>query len=59
MCFISSALSGEAVRLEEILDEIWWLTYRRSALCVLDLRSGTPRVMGEPEAEDLVEEVEE
>jgi hypothetical protein len=33
--------------------------YRRSALCFLDLRSGTPRVMAEPEAEDLLEEAEE
>jgi len=29
------------------------------ALCLLDLRSGTPRVMAEPEAEDLLEEAEE
>jgi transposase InsO family protein len=58
-CFISTALSGEAVGLEEILDGIWRLTYRRSSLCFLDLRSGTLRVMGEPEAEDLVDEVEE
>lgn len=48
---------------EEILEEnlagIRRLTYRRSSPCFLDLRSGTPRMLGEPEAEDLIEEVGE
>jgi hypothetical protein len=59
MSFVTNALAGELVGLEEILDGIWRLSYRRSALCFLDLRSGTPRVMAEPEAEDLLEEAEE
>jgi transposase InsO family protein len=59
MAFISMALDGELVGLEEILHGIWRVCYRRSALCFLDLRSGTPRVMAEPEAEDLLEEAEE
>jgi len=58
-CFISTALAGETVGLEEILDGIWRLSYRRSALCFLDLRSGSPRVLVEPETEDLLEEVGE
>lgn len=45
--------------LEDILAGIRRLTYRRSSPCFLDLRSGTPRVLGEPEAEDLIEEVGE
>ena len=51
MSFVTNALAGELVGLEEIQDGIWRLSYRRSALCFLDLRSGTPRVMAEPEAE--------
>jgi len=42
---------------EEILAGIRRLTYRRSSPCFLDIRSGTPRMLGEPEAEDLIEEV--
>ncbi len=56
MAFITTALHGELVGLEEILDGIWRLNYRRSALCFLDLRSGSPRVMAEPEADDLLED---
>jgi hypothetical protein len=59
MSFVTNALAGELVGLEEILDGIWRLSYRRSALCFLDLRSGAPRVMAEPEAEDLLEEAEQ
>ena len=59
MSFVTNALAGELFGLEEILDGIWRLSYRRSALCFLDLRSGAPRVMAEPEAEDLLEEAEE
>ena len=59
MSFVTNALAGELVGLEEIQDGIWRLSYRQSALCFLDLRSGTPRVMAEPEAEDLLEEAEE
>jgi hypothetical protein len=59
MAFITNALAGEMVGLEEIVDGIWRLSYRRSALCFLDLRSGSPRVMAEPEAEDLLEDAEE
>ena len=59
MSFVTNALAGELVGLEEILDAIWRLSYRRSALCFLDLRSGAPRVMAEPEAEDLLAEAEE
>jgi transposase InsO family protein len=59
MSFVTNALAGELVGLEEILDGIWRLSYRRSPLCFLDLRSGAPRVMAGPEAEDLLEEAEE
>lgn len=59
MAFITNALAGEMVGLEEIVDGIWRLSYRRSALCFLDLRSGSPRVMAEPEADDLLEDAEE
>jgi transposase InsO family protein len=59
MAFISMALDGELVGLEEILHGIWRVCYRRSALCFLDLRSGEPSVMAEPEAEELLEEAEE
>ena len=52
MSFITNALAGELVGLEELLDGIWRLSHRRSTLCFLDLRSGTPRVMAEPEAEE-------
>ncbi len=48
MSFVTNALAGQLVGLEEILDGIWRLSYRRSGLCLLDLRSGTPRVMAEP-----------
>ncbi len=59
MSFVTNALAGELVGLEEILDGIWRLSHRQSALCFLDLRSGAPRVMAEPEAEELLEEAEE
>ncbi len=49
---------GRARGAWEILDGIGRLSYRRSALCFLDLRSGAPRVMAEPEADDLLEEAE-
>jgi hypothetical protein len=47
--FITNALCGELMGLEEIVEGIWRLNYRRSALRFLDLRSGSPRVMAEPE----------
>jgi|GEM_PF-1108258 len=59
MPLITNALHGELMGLEEIVDGIWRLSYRRSALCFLDLQSGSPRVMAEPEAEDLLEDAEE
>ena len=58
MSFVTNALAGELVGLEELLDGIWRLSYRRSALCFLDLWSGAPRVIAEPEAKDLLEEAE-
>jgi transposase InsO family protein len=53
MSFLSGALAGEYVGLEEVADGIWRLAYRRSALCYLDLRSATPRVIDAPEPEDM------
>jgi len=40
MAFITNALHGEVVGLEEIVDGIWRLSYRMSALCFLDVKSG-------------------
>jgi hypothetical protein len=59
MAFITNALHGELVGLEEILDGMWRLSYRRSALCFLDARSGPPIVMADPEAKELLEDVDE
>jgi len=59
MSFLSGALAGEYVGLEEVADGIWRLAYRRSALCYLDLRSATPRVIDEPEPEDMESHDEE
>jgi len=58
MAFTATALHGELVGLEEILDGIWRLSYRRTTLRFLDLRSRSPRVMAEPEAEELLEGIE-
>ena len=59
MSFLSGALAGEYVGLEEVADGIWRLAYRRSALCYLDLRSATPRVIDAPEPEDMESHDEE
>lgn len=56
---VTIVLAGEAVGLEQIVDRIWRLSYRWRALCFVDLRSGSPRVMAEPEAENLLKEVDE
>lgn len=50
LVFISEALPGELVGLEEIADGILRLSYRRSVLCFVDMRKKVPRVLGsEPE----------
>lgn len=55
MAFITNAPYGELVGLEKIVDGTWRLSFRRSGLCFLDLRPGSPRVIAEPEAEDPLE----
>jgi transposase InsO family protein len=49
--FVSEALSGELVGLEEVSDDVWRLSYRRSVLCFVDLRGARPRLMREAEAD--------
>jgi hypothetical protein len=55
MFFVRNVLAGELGGLEEILDGIWRLSYRRSPRRFLDLRSGAPRATELPEVEDLLE----
>ena len=51
--FLSSALAGEAVGLAEIDEGIWRECYRNSAICFVNTRTKTPRVIAElPAKED-------
>jgi hypothetical protein len=50
---------GELVGLEEVFDGIWRLSYRRGALCFLDVRPGPPVVLADPAAKELLEQVED
>lgn len=45
LVFLSEALGGELVGLEEIEDGIWRASYRRSVLCLIDVRGKEARVM--------------
>lgn len=44
--FLTQALSGEMVGLEAISDGIWRVSYRSTVLCFLDVRGGSPVVLG-------------
>jgi transposase InsO family protein len=54
--FLSDALAGELVGLEEIDDGVWRASYRRSVLCFIDARGESPRVLRSKPKEEEGEE---
>ena len=53
--FLSTALAGESVGLNEIVEGVWRVCFRKSVLCFVDTRPYISTVVAEPPEEEVAE----